>query len=106
MAGITNSGRVLQHRLEDRLKLARRLRDDLQHFRGRRLLLTRFSQFAGESDDLLLKISGGCACSRRFASFWSAAPVLPRFLSSTAPHIAPRRSTTLNRRQNPGVAPR
>src|SRR5262245_11803121 len=37
--GSANADRVLQHSVEDRLKLARRTADDLQHFRRRRLLL-------------------------------------------------------------------
>ena len=38
--------RILQHRLEHRLQFARRAADDLQHLRGRRLLLQRLGQIA------------------------------------------------------------
>src|SRR5262245_25719878 len=38
------AGRVFQHRLEYRLKLARRAADDLEHLRSRRLLLQRLAE--------------------------------------------------------------
>ena len=42
--GLAQSRRVLQHRAEDRRELARRATDDLQHLRGRGLLLQRFRE--------------------------------------------------------------
>src|SRR5215471_18089740 len=58
ISSVTNTRRVLQHRLKDPVKLARRSRDDLQHLRCRRLLLARFFQFAPESGYFLLEIGG------------------------------------------------
>ncbi|MGB9384063.1 MAG: hypothetical protein WCB50_04620, partial [Pseudolabrys sp.] len=49
IAGITNARRVLQHRLEDRFKLAGRAADNLEHVSGRGLLLERFGQVARAS---------------------------------------------------------
>ena len=45
--GIANANSVFQHRVEDRLQIARRTRDDLQHLRGCRLLLQRLAQIIG-----------------------------------------------------------
>src|SRR5262245_7132720 len=42
----TEPGRIRQHGLEHRLQLAGRAADDLQHLRGRRLLLQRFRELA------------------------------------------------------------
>src|SRR5262249_50276230 len=58
ISSVTNTRRVLQHRLKDPVKLSRRSRDDLQHLRCRRLLLARFFQFAPESGYFLLEIGG------------------------------------------------
>src|SRR5262249_62158000 len=49
-----NSCGVLQHRLEDRLKIAGRAADDTEDLRGRGLLLKRFAQ--------LVEQAGGLAC--------------------------------------------
>jgi hypothetical protein len=38
---LAQTGRILQHRVEHRRQVAGRAADDLQHFRGRRLLLQR-----------------------------------------------------------------
>src|SRR5262245_5370094 len=43
---LANSHRVREYGLEDRLQLPGRRRDDLQHFRGRRLLLQRVAELA------------------------------------------------------------
>ncbi|MGA9817890.1 MAG: hypothetical protein WBQ54_13245, partial [Pseudolabrys sp.] len=48
IAGITNARRVLQHRLEDRFKLAGRAADNLEHVSGRRQLLPRLVALADE----------------------------------------------------------
>jgi hypothetical protein len=45
-AGVANAHRVLQHRLEHRLRVAERVADDGEDLGGRRLLLQRFGQFA------------------------------------------------------------
>ena len=45
--GLADARRVLQHRLEHRLQFARRAGDDLQHLRGRGLLLQRLGQIVG-----------------------------------------------------------
>ena len=45
--GLADARRVLQHGIEHRLKLARRAADDLQHLRGRGLLLQRLAQIVG-----------------------------------------------------------
>ncbi len=42
-----NACGILEHGLEDRLQVALRRRDDLQHFRRRGLLLQRFAQIVG-----------------------------------------------------------
>ena len=63
-------------------------RPDLQHLRSRRLLLTRFFQFAREYGDLLLKFGVGYACSRRFASIRPPAPALLAAFTAS-PHVAP-----------------
>ena len=52
IASITNARRVLQHRLEDRLKLAGRASDDLEHISGRRQLFQRLVALAGEPSDV------------------------------------------------------
>src|SRR5262245_57008085 len=44
--GLAYAGRVFQHRVEYRLKLARRAADDLEHLRRRRLLLQCLAQIA------------------------------------------------------------
>ena len=44
--GLADARRVLQHGLEHRLQLAGRAADDLQHLRGRRLLLQRLGELA------------------------------------------------------------
>ncbi len=44
---IADAGGILQHRIEDRFELAGRRTDDLQHLRGRGLLLQRFAEIAG-----------------------------------------------------------
>ena len=44
--GLADARRVLQHLLENRLQLAGRAADDLENFRGRRLLLERLRQIA------------------------------------------------------------
>jgi hypothetical protein len=43
---LANAHRVREYGLEDRLQLPGRSRDDLQHLRGRGLLLQRFGQLA------------------------------------------------------------
>jgi hypothetical protein len=53
---LANAHRVREYGLEDRLQLPGRRRDDLQHLRGRRLLLSRFRYFTGKSADSLLQI--------------------------------------------------
>ena len=53
--GVADAHRVLQHGLEDRLKVALRTRDDLQHFGGRRLLLACLFQLLSESSNLFLE---------------------------------------------------
>jgi hypothetical protein len=45
--GFADAHRVCQHRLEDRLKLARRSADHLENLRRRRLLLKRFGEIVG-----------------------------------------------------------
>ena len=47
--GLADADRILQHGLEHRLEVARRARDDLQHLRGRRLLLQRLAQFVEQA---------------------------------------------------------
>ena len=42
--GVANAHCIFQHGLEDRIKVALRTRDDLQHLGGRSLLLQRFAQ--------------------------------------------------------------
>ena len=42
--GFANAHRILQHGFENRLQFARRTADDLEHVRGRGLLLQRFAQ--------------------------------------------------------------
>ena len=44
---LANSGCVFQHGVEDRLKFAGRAGDDLEHLRGRRLLLQRLGEIVG-----------------------------------------------------------
>ena len=44
--GLADARRVRQHSFEHRLQLAGRTRDDLQHLRGRGLLLQRLGKFA------------------------------------------------------------
>ena len=48
IASITNARCVLQHRLEDRFKLAGRAADNLEHVSGRRELLQRRFALAGD----------------------------------------------------------
>ena len=45
--GLADAGRVIQHGLEHGLQLAGRTRYDLQHLRGRGLLLQRLGELAG-----------------------------------------------------------
>ena len=45
--GLANARRVLQHGVEHRLQLAGRAADDLEHLRGRGLLLQRLAQIVG-----------------------------------------------------------
>src|SRR5262245_65428157 len=52
--GLANAHRVRQHGLEYRLELARRTGNDLQHLRGRGLLLQRLGEF-------LFQVGVGCA---------------------------------------------
>ncbi len=47
ITGFTKPRRVREHDLEHRLQLAGRARDDLQHLRGRGLLLQRLGELAG-----------------------------------------------------------
>ena len=44
--GFADANGVLQHRLKDRSKLARRTANDPEYFRGRYLLLKRLAQLA------------------------------------------------------------
>ena len=45
--GLADAGRIRQHRLEHRREFARRTDDDLQHLRGRRLLLQCLTEVVG-----------------------------------------------------------
>jgi hypothetical protein len=63
--GAAEPGRVFQHGLENRLQLAGRTADDLQHLRGRGLLLKRLgeslpglSEFAGPDFELRFQLGG------------------------------------------------
>src|SRR5262249_34502439 len=51
--GLADAGRVLQHGVEHSLKLAGRARDDLEHLRGRGLLLQRLRQISRALAQLL-----------------------------------------------------
>jgi len=61
--GLAEPSRVRQHRLEHWLEFPGRTRDDLQHLRGRRLLLQRLAQLVEEArvldgnDSLLSEIA-------------------------------------------------
>jgi hypothetical protein len=45
--GLADASRILQHRLEHRLQLARRTTNDAQHLRRRSLLLQRLGEIVG-----------------------------------------------------------
>ena len=53
--GVANLRRVLQNGVEDRFKLTGRAADDLQHLKGRRLLLQRLGQIVGALSQLVEK---------------------------------------------------
>ena len=50
---LAKAHRVLQHRMEHRLKLARRTGDDLQHLGGGGLLLERLREISGAMAQLM-----------------------------------------------------
>src|ERR1700730_8242321 len=54
---LADAHRLRQHGLEHMLQVARRSRNNLQHFRGGSLLLTRLAQFAAQGRDLALLVS-------------------------------------------------
>src|ERR1700752_3573237 len=62
--GIAEVHGIRPHGLEHWLKLAGRTRDDLQHFRGRRLPLTRLGELALEPRDLAARVDRPL-CRRR-----------------------------------------
>jgi hypothetical protein len=54
VSSLAKLGCPFEYRVEDRCEVARRTGDDLEHLQGRRLLLPRLAQFAGESRDLCI----------------------------------------------------
>ena len=54
--GPADAHRVFQHRLENGLEVARRTGDDLQHLRGRGLLLQRLAQLRFEIASACLEL--------------------------------------------------
>ena len=54
--GLTDPRSVFQHGLKNRLQIAGRTGDDLEHLRGRGLLVASLSQFVGERPNLVLEI--------------------------------------------------
>src|SRR5262245_4585383 len=56
---LTNSRRVFENRVEYWLQLALSGTDDLEHLRGRSLLLARLGQFASQRRDSVFGIGGG-----------------------------------------------
>ena len=63
--GVTNAHRIPQHRMENRIELARRRTDDLENLRGGRKLFQRLVAFAGKPRDLrFLFDSGGMATAQ------------------------------------------
>src|SRR6476619_2677190 len=57
---LANAHRVREHGLEDQLQLHGRARDDLQHLRGRGLLLQRVGEFAFTRYELSLQLARAC----------------------------------------------
>src|SRR5262245_15024612 len=64
-ARLAEPHRILQYRFKNRLQFAGRRTDDLQHFRGRDLLLLQFAHLAVACGELFLEcpIDGGGAVS-------------------------------------------
>jgi hypothetical protein len=89
--GVEQSPQITSDRIEHRFRISNRPGYGCQNFPGRRLLLSRLFQFAGESGDLFWGIGGGYVCGRRFVSLGpSRAQALYRFFTSTASlHVAP-----------------
>jgi hypothetical protein len=52
VSGLTKLGCPFEDRVEHQCEVTRRTGDDLEHLQGRRLLLPRLAQFAGETRDL------------------------------------------------------
>src|SRR6478672_5398015 len=86
---LADAHRLRQHALEHLFQRARRARNDLQHFRGGSLLLTRLIQFAAQDRDLALHVSNRWRTGAR--SLRGSATVRGRSLAAPRLHCSEAR---------------
>src|SRR5262249_6727250 len=88
--GAANSYRILQHGVEDRLKLAGRGANNFQHFGGRDFALARLVKLAADLAKFILQVCRGCVLNRCFARLGPrrAPPLHWQSASTASLHVA------------------